>query len=101
MAISLADLFVSSKQTQGTPSLASGGEGQTSTGTIDTLFNYFGRGADIYTAVTGKNTPVVNQIVGTVPVNTPGPAAAPAKSYTLYIIGGLIALGVIFWLVKK
>ena len=93
-----ASNFISEKQLQGTPTLAGASEGGF-LGSANSILGLFSKGADVYSSVkTASRTPGNN----TANASLEQPEAASSwKKYFPWMIGGVIALAVVFFILRK
>lgn len=96
--MSLTDLFVSTKQTQGSPSVAGSSENRNP---VDYLSGLFNRGADLYTSgaalydsISGKKKPAAAPVAKATPVSD--------NSKTVWwIVGGVAVIALIIIFLRK
>lgn len=93
--MNLASIFTASKQLQGEPSLA-GTDATGKSSALDTALELWGKGADIYSTLTGKPATTVAPS-GAVAAAAP----APKTNYLPWIIGGVVALVVLIFVFRK
>ena len=97
--MNLLSTLIGTKQTQGNPSLT-GTDGTASSSYLDSALALWGKGADIYTEIKGiGKTPVTPSGLVTNPVNPPAPS--PWKQYLPLTIVGVVALVILYFVVRK
>ena len=94
-----ASNFISEKQLQGTPTLAGASEGGGFLGSANSILGLFSKGADVYSSVkTASRTPGNNTANASLEQPT---ADSSWKKYLPWMIGGVIALAVVFFILRK
>jgi hypothetical protein len=92
-----ASNFISEKQLQGTPTIAGASEGGGFVESANNILSLFSKGADIYKGVTSPTKIAGNNTANASVEQT----ASSWKKYLPWMIGGVIAIAILFFVLRK